>query len=93
MLDFHSWRVANNVSYEPFKAGSISLEQLETVAEAQGTEIKFGDILIIRSGYTAAFEKLSKDQAIAYTSVVPPTLSGVEQSEAILEVRRRVSLP
>ena len=50
LLDFHSWRLANNVAYEPFKTGSISLEQLKAVAESQGTEIRFGDILLIRSG-------------------------------------------
>ena len=82
--------MANEIAYEPFQTGSISLTQLKAVAEAQGIEIKFGDILIIRSGYTAAFNKLSKEQAEAYASVIPPTLSGVEQSEEILEVRIQV---
>lgn len=50
LLDFHSWRLANNIPYEPFKTGSIPLKYLKAAAEAQGTEIKFGDILIIRSG-------------------------------------------
>ena len=77
--------MVNNVAYDPFKTGSITLDQLKAVARAQGTEIKFGDILIIRSGYINAFNKLSKDEAEAYASVVPPTLSGVEQSDAVLE--------
>jgi hypothetical protein len=38
------------MEYEPFKTGSIKLKDLKAVAESQGTEIKFGDILIIRSG-------------------------------------------
>ena len=50
LLDFHAWRTANNVVYNPFETGSIALEQLKAVAAAQGTEIRFGDILIIRSG-------------------------------------------
>lgn len=77
--------MANNVDYDPFKTGSIGLGQLKVVAKAQGTEIKFGDILIIKSGYTAAFNNLTKDQVEAYASVVPPPLSGVEQSEQLLE--------
>ena len=85
LLDFHSWRLANNINYDPFKTGSITLEQLKAVAEEQGTEIRFGDILIIRSGYINAFNALSRDKAEAYASVVPPALSGVEQSEAMLE--------
>ena len=85
LLDFHSWRLANNIHYNPFKTGSITLEQLKAVAEEQGTQIKFGDILIIRSGYVNAFNRLSRDTAEAYASAVPPALSGVEQSEAMLE--------
>ena len=85
LLDFHSWRLANNIDYDPFKTGSITLDQLKAVAEKQGTQIKFGDILIIRSGYINAFNGLSRDTAEAYASVVPPTLSGVQQSEGMLE--------
>ena len=85
LLDFHSWRLANNIHYDPFKNSSITLDQLKAVAEEQGTQIKFGDILIIRSGYINAFNGLSRDTAEAYASVVPPALSGVEQSEAMLE--------
>lgn len=50
LLDFHAWRTANNIPYEPFKTGAIPLKYLKATAEAQGLEIKFGDILIIRSG-------------------------------------------
>ena len=85
LLDFHSWRLRNNIDYEPFSTGSITVGQLQAVAEAQGTDIKFGDILIVRSGYINAYNKLSKDEMEAYASVVPPNLSGVEQSEEVLE--------
>lgn len=84
-MDFHKWRVANNVGYEPFKTGSISLNQLKAVVKAQGVELKFGDILLLRTGYTAAFNRISEEQAEIYASVVPPALSGVEQSEDVLE--------
>jgi hypothetical protein len=52
LLDFHSWRLAQDplIPYEPFQTGSIPLKYLIATAKAQGTEIKFGDILIIRSG-------------------------------------------
>lgn len=52
LLDFHSWRLAQDppIPYDPFKTGSIPLKYLKATAEAQGTEIKFGDILLIRSG-------------------------------------------
>lgn len=52
LLDFHSWRLRQSppVPYEAFEAGSIPLKYLLATAEAQGTEIKFGDVLFIRSG-------------------------------------------
>ncbi len=52
LLDFHSWRLAQDppILYDAFKPGSIPLKYLKAVAESQGTGIKFGDILIIRSG-------------------------------------------
>lgn len=85
LLDFHSWRLQNNVDHNPFKRSSITLEQLKAVATAQGTDIQFGDILIVRSGYINAYSKLSQAEAEERTSVVPPPLAGVEQTEDMLE--------
>ncbi|KAM0797231.1 hypothetical protein BDR22DRAFT_882285 [Usnea florida] len=70
LLDFHNWRLCNNIAYEPFKTRLTSLSQLKA---------------LLRTGYIAALNKMSKDQAEAYASVVSPTLSGVEQSEEMLE--------
>ncbi|MCJ1254541.1 hypothetical protein MMC24_002356 [Lignoscripta atroalba] len=85
LLDYHTWRLKQDIPYHPFKTGSIPLEHLKATAHAQGTEVKFGDILIIRSGYIATFNELSKNETEAHAKVVPPLLSGVEQSEEILE--------
>ncbi|KAF2084970.1 hypothetical protein K490DRAFT_47933 [Saccharata proteae CBS 121410] len=85
LLDYHTWRTANNIPYSPFKPGSIPLQHLRAVAESQGTQIKFGDILIIRSGYMAAYNAMSRAELSALSQVNPPTFSGVEQSEGMLE--------
>jgi hypothetical protein len=47
-------------------------------------EIKFGDILIIRSGYMAQYYKRSRDEIEALSKILPPTFLGVEQSEDVL---------
>ncbi|KAI4108416.1 MAG: hypothetical protein L6R37_001020 [Teloschistes peruensis] len=57
LLDFHSWRLAHNVAYNPFESGPITLEQLQAVLRAQGTKARFGDILFIRSGRPTASQK------------------------------------
>jgi hypothetical protein len=52
LLDYWSWREAQKDPrpYDPFDSTSIPLEDLKSCLAAQGTELKFGDILFIRSG-------------------------------------------
>jgi hypothetical protein len=52
LLDFDRWILAHNVEYHPLigHRDAITLEHLKAVAKYQGTEIKFGDILAIRTG-------------------------------------------
>ncbi|PGH13694.1 hypothetical protein AJ80_06199 [Polytolypa hystricis UAMH7299] len=85
LLDFHRWRLAHNIQAEIFQTNSIPLKYLKATAEYQGTDIKFGDILIIRVGYMPTFNKLSTDELIAFAKQTPPGLIGVERSEEMLE--------
>ncbi|KAK6436220.1 hypothetical protein LTR95_007588 [Oleoguttula sp. CCFEE 5521] len=86
LLDYHSWRLANNRSHDAFKTSSITVSDLRAVAKAQGTEINFGDILFVRSGYMAAYNALSRSEISALRDRHPkPQFAGVEQSEEMLE--------
>ncbi|SLM38618.1 Kynurenine formamidase [Lasallia pustulata] len=88
LLGFDAWRHAKNIPYEPFRTGSITLKQLKAVAAAQGTDIKFGDVLLIRSapkGYVRTFGGLSEAEIEVNAREKPPLLSGEEQSEDVLE--------
>jgi len=86
LLDYASWLSSQSppISYDPFQRHSIPLAHLQAVAEAQGTEIKFGDILIIRSGYIAAQNQKSGEELSALKEVNPPSFGGVEQTEEVL---------
>lgn len=55
LLDYQSWRLAQDppIPFDSFKTTPIPLSHLLAVAEYQGTEIKFGDILILRTGTSA----------------------------------------
>ncbi|KAK2843905.1 hypothetical protein FQN49_005957 [Arthroderma sp. PD_2] len=85
LLDFYRWRLANNVPADVFKTTPIPLKYLKSVAEWQGTEIKFGDILIIRVGYTVEFNKLNPEELVELAKQLPPSLIGVQRSEEMLE--------
>ncbi|KAM0689212.1 hypothetical protein Q7P36_011289 [Cladosporium allicinum] len=85
LLDYHEWRLSQNRSHDAFATSSISLADLKAVAEAQGTEIRFGDILLVRSGYMHAYNNLDKEKINALREKMPPTFAGVEQSEEMLQ--------
>lgn len=75
----------NGLEHDAFTTASISAETLRRIAEYQGTEIKFGDILLIRSGYMDAYQQLSPVQIEERRKVMPPTFTGVESSEEMME--------
>lgn len=50
LLDYESWRLKRGIASEAFKATEITVDTLKSIAESQGTEIKFGDILLVRTG-------------------------------------------
>lgn len=87
LLDVASWRATQNppIAYDPFSTTPIPLSHLLATASSQGTSIKFGDILIVRSGYLAAQNGLSAEGLSKAKDVLPPSLGGVEQSEEVLK--------
>ena len=54
LVDYHSWRLAQTDpkygSFDAFKRTIIPLDDLKACLKAQATEVKFGDILFVRSG-------------------------------------------
>lgn len=85
LLDYHEWRLKQGREHRAFEKGSIPCRDLLQVARDQGTQIKFGDILLVRSGYVNAYNKLSRAEVEALKAKSPPELVGVEQSEEMLE--------
>ncbi|KAG8626470.1 hypothetical protein KVT40_005415 [Elsinoe batatas] len=88
LLDYHAWRLSKGVQvakHDAFKSGSISVEELKQVAEWEGVEIRFGDVLFIRSGYMAAFNQMERSELEELRKQMPPSFFGVEQSEDVLK--------
>ena len=55
------------------------------MAKDQGTEIKFGDVLIIRSGYMHAYNQMSRAEIEKMRAKQPLTFTGIEQSDDMME--------
>ena len=85
LLDYHEWRIKQGREHHAFETGSISAADLKAVAKDQGTEIKFGDILIIRSGYMDAYYKMSREEIQEKRNKQPLEFTGVEQSDEMME--------
>ncbi|KAI1816689.1 hypothetical protein GGS20DRAFT_583203 [Poronia punctata] len=91
LIDYHGWRTSTDgqaksklKEYDSFDSVSIPVEDLQACLQAQGTELRFGDILFVRSGFMASLSSKSDDQVSAYQEIVPHRFGGVKQSEDTL---------
>lgn len=87
LVDYHSWRMSQSevTAYDSFASTSIPLGDLKACLKAQGTEVKFGDILFVRSGFMAAYATKTDAEIWAHQDIVPHKFGGVQQSEEMLK--------
>ncbi|KAG1314861.1 hypothetical protein G6F64_001124 [Rhizopus arrhizus] len=57
LLDYARWAEKNRPDFNPFERDEITVEELDQVAAAQGVTFEQGDILLLRTGWMAAYEK------------------------------------
>lgn len=84
LLDYAAWAKTKNITIDHFSSYPISASALEEVATFQGTELRQGDILFVRTGWVEAFSNLSSEKAVALADMTNPPAVGVESSEATL---------
>jgi hypothetical protein len=72
------------MAYDAFESSPIPLEHLTATLEAQGTKLKFGDILIIRSGYMKSYKEKTLDELKELAQRPISRFTGVEQSHEML---------
>ena len=79
LIDYKAYADAKGIQINPFNDDKITVEDLEKVAKYQKVDFKYGDVLIIRSGFTEALEVLTgEEQAQAMSS---HRVCGVEGTE------------
>ena len=62
LLDWADYAKRKGIEYDPFESYAIPLPDLLEIAEDENIEWQKGDILFIRSGWTAAYNQLSDDR-------------------------------
>ncbi len=83
LLDYQRWAAAQGITYSPGERHEITVEALQAVAQAQGTQFLPGDILLVRSGWIAWYTSLSQPEREALAAP-PHTAVGLAQGEATL---------
>ncbi|KIX02592.1 uncharacterized protein Z518_08533 [Rhinocladiella mackenziei CBS 650.93] len=74
--------------FKSFETSGIKFEWLLETLKWQGTVPKFGDILIVRSGFFKSYYEMSANNEAELdrlTNMSPPGLGGVEQSDQVLK--------
>ncbi|CAK7224537.1 hypothetical protein SCUCBS95973_005550 [Sporothrix curviconia] len=87
LLDYHGWLSRQpedkKKEFDPLQPHAVTLEELLHVAADQGTEIRFGDILFVRTGFTLAIQQ-GEATAAALRASNNPSWCGVEQTPEML---------
>ena len=83
LLDYYCWKCGKGESYDPLTSHAIHLDELLAVAKHQNVDFEPGDILLVRSGYTAAYYKYEKEDPsrLDEAGSLHPCLAGVAQTE------------
>ena len=87
LLDWDRWvRTAQpELQISRTTTHSIPLSDLLAVAAHQGTTFKTGDILFVRTGWTANWVTLSEDEKASLASLGGAPAIGVQSSEEVLQ--------
>lgn len=84
LLDYAAWADANGIPIAAFETASIDVSTLEKIALHQGTELYIGDILLIRSGWVRAYNRLPAKEQQRLADMDDPPAIGIESSERTL---------
>lgn len=57
LVDYCAYAQAHGIEYSAFESHQITVEDLEAVIQWEGVELRQGDILIVRSGFTKGLEE------------------------------------
>lgn len=81
LVDLAGWEAQKGSGYDPFAARAVTVEDLETVLAAQGTQLQTGDLLCLRFGWTGRYRALTWDDRVAYAE--QPGFAGLSADEGM----------
>jgi len=84
LIDVYGWRKSQGRAVSPFEPDSYSLDELKAALAAQGTTLKPGTILLVRTGWMEEYERLTPEAKAALAPVDKIKSIGVERSRDLV---------
>lgn len=83
LVDFVSWAEKRGKSFRTFEQFGTELTDIQAVVQEQRLSLQRGDILLVRTGYVRAYDKLTSEERESIAS--RKEWCGIAQSEAMTE--------
>ncbi|KAJ5921254.1 hypothetical protein N7466_009580 [Penicillium verhagenii] len=84
LIDYADWAKRNNQVLHPLESGRVRIQDIQTIIREQGIQIRTGDILFLRVGFTDAYNRLTEAEQRTYPSRQPGGLLGLEATSESL---------
>ncbi|KAJ5606539.1 hypothetical protein N7510_009320 [Penicillium lagena] len=84
LLDYAEWATSKGIPVSALESTPITLENLKQAAADYKLDFRKGDIFFVRSGFTAAYNKLSAKEREDLPKRPSPDFSGVEATEEMV---------
>jgi kynurenine formamidase len=83
LIDAYGFRKSRGIAVNPMEPGEFTLAELEAALAAQGTTLKPGSILLVRTGWMEAYEALPPEGKARMEKFENIKSIGVERSRAM----------
>jgi kynurenine formamidase len=85
LIDFYSFAKR---SYDPFSSRSITAEEIQACAKEQNIKFEYGDILIVRTGWSEAYRLLDQKarDEMGSKGTYELTFAGLARGDSMLEL-------
>jgi len=84
LIDVYGWRKSQGRAVNPFEADSYSLDELKSALAAQGSALKPGTILLVRTGWMEEYELLGPEAKAGMAQFDKMKSIGVERSRDLV---------
>lgn len=84
LLDWKAYAIKHNITHSAFDSHAVTLHDLLEIAKDEDVTFREGDILVLRTGWTEEFNKLSEADQVGIAQRSDRRQIGVEPSQELL---------